>query len=45
MNKAAVVGSRQYRATPTAPTAMKGRFETTFQKFGIPTNARASANA
>jgi hypothetical protein len=29
---------------PAAPIAMKGIFETTFQKFGMPATARQSAN-
>ena len=30
--------------SPAAPTARKGRFETAFQKFGMPAAARQSAN-
>ena len=30
--------------SPAAPTARKGRFETTLQKFGMPATARQSAN-
>jgi hypothetical protein len=43
-NNTKVVASRRNRARPMAPTAMKGRLETTFQKFGMPNNSRWSAN-
>ena len=42
-NSAMVVGLRWNCHSPTAPTATNGRLETTFQKFGTPRKARASA--
>ncbi len=35
--------SRRTFQSPSAPTRMNGRLETTFQKFGMPSSVRRSA--